>query len=151
MKRVTLFQLILTAADAYMFAYPTIPAAAMTGMIRNPKLVDGVGGFEIETAHPLQSAPRGSGFFVRAYDTKVYGRPHMLRMLYADASATTVFVCMNQYGTPLIFLDFTVMPIAPNGCALRVETTFTRSPEWLAQTLRPLLKFIGAVAMNNIL
>ena len=51
----------------------------------------------------------------------------------------------------LIFLNFTVMPLAQNGCVMRVDTAFTRSPEWLSQTLRPLLKFIGAIAMKKLL
>ena len=142
-------QIIITAANAYLFAYPNIPAAAMTRMVRNPMLVDGVGGFKIETAHPLQ--PFGSGVAIRGYDTQVYGRPHQLRMFYADASYTTSFVCMKHDGTPLIFLNFTVMPLAQNGCVMRVDTAFTRSPEWLSQTLRPLLKFIGAIAMKKLL
>ena len=148
-RSVSLLQIVITAADAYLFAYPTIPATAMTGMVRNPNLVDGVGGFKIDTAHPLQ--PFGSGAVIRGYDTLVYGRPHMLRMFYADASTTTSFVCMKHDGTPLIFLNFTVMPLAQNGCVLRVDAAFTRSPEWLSQTLRPLLKFVGAIAMKNIL
>ena len=149
MKRVTLFQLILTAADAYMFAYPTIPAAAMTGMIRNPRLVDCVGGFKIEREHPLQ--PFGRCVAIRGYDTQVYGRPHQLRMFYADASNTTSFVCMKHDGTPLIFLNFTATQLNQNGCVLRVKPTYTRSPESLAQTIAPLLKFIGAIATKKLL
>jgi hypothetical protein len=143
---------IITAAACYchntvLFEFPNVPAAAMTRMIRNPKLVDGIGGFKIEREHPLQ--PFGSGVAIRGYDTQIYARPHQLRMFYADDSTTTSFVCMKQDGTPLIFLNFTVAQLQHDGSVVQVATTFTRSPQWLAQTLRPLFKFIGAIATKR--
>ena len=133
--------------NTVLFDFPHVPVAAMTRMVRTPALVDGVGGFKIEKEHPIQ--PFGSGVAIRGYDTRVYGRPHQLRMFYAESSTTTSFVCMKQDGTPLIFLNFTVMQLRHDGCAVQIATTFTRSPQWLAQTLRPLFKFVGAIATKR--
>jgi hypothetical protein len=135
--------LITTAASGYtLIEYPSIASAAMNRMVRNPKLMDGVGGFKIEKEHPLQ--PFGAGAAIRGYDTLVFERPHQLRMFYAEASPTTSFVCMKNDGTPLIFLNLTVLPRVSSGCMLQVDTTYVRSPHWLAQTLRPIFTALRA-------
>jgi hypothetical protein len=135
--------------NTVLFDFPHVPVAAMTRIVRTPALIDGLGGFKIEKEHPIQ--PFGSGVAIRGYDTREYGSPHQLCVFYAEASTTTSFVCMKQDGTPLIFLNFTVMLLQHDGCAVQIDTSFTRSLQWLAQTLRQFFKFIGATAAKSLL
>jgi hypothetical protein len=136
-----------SSASSALFEFQNIPAATMTRMTRNPWIVDGVAGFSIAKAHPVQ--PAGNGVSIQAFDTHVHGKPHQLRMFHADA--TTSYVCMKNDGTPLILLNLTALPTPQNGCTLRIETRFTRSPQWLALTLRPMFKFIGTAASKVII